>query len=151
MSREHAALQIGSELRIEDLGSSNGTRVRDRPLVPHAPVELFPDDVIDLGAVLLVVQYRHLSQRVRRLCEPAFFDVRVEEEEERAKATGGSLEIATLEIDGALGAHGVQRLLAAGLRREELLTMRAGGRYEALLLEPSREARAERLARMVDP
>src|SRR5689334_5124287 len=63
VSREHVALYVGQELRVEDLGSANGTRVRDQPLAPNEPVEVFPDDVIDLGAVLLVVQYRSLRQR----------------------------------------------------------------------------------------
>jgi two-component system response regulator AtoC len=58
VSREHAALHVGAELRIEDLGSANGTRVRETPLASGAPVEIYPDDVVDLGAVLLVVQYR---------------------------------------------------------------------------------------------
>jgi len=150
VSREHAALWMGPDLRIEDLGSSNGTRVRDVPLRANAAVEVFPDDVIDLGAVLLVVQYRSLSQRVRRVCDGALFDVRLEEEDERAREDGGTFAVATLEIDGKLGVHAVQRLLAAELRREDLLTTRALGRYELLLLEPSREAREARLARTVE-
>src|SRR5580658_6112893 len=43
VSRDHAALHVGPELRIEDLGSANGTRVRDMPLSPRAPVEVYPD------------------------------------------------------------------------------------------------------------
>src|SRR6185436_2509173 len=74
VSREHALLHLGESLRIEDLGSHNGTRVRDVPLKPGVPVEVFPDDVIDLGAVLLVVQYRKLVQRLRRSCDRAFFE-----------------------------------------------------------------------------
>src|SRR4051794_34253088 len=58
VSREHAALHVGEVFRIEDLESVNGSRVRDVPVRPSEPVEVFPDDVIDLGAVLLVIQYR---------------------------------------------------------------------------------------------
>ena len=149
VSREHAALWLGDELRIEDLGSSNGTRVRDVPLAPFASTEIFPDDVVDLGAVILVVQYRSLSQRLRRLCDSAFFDLRLDEEAARARRTGTTFEVALLHIEGGLGPHAVQRLLAAALRPADLVTTRAPSRYEVLLTEPSREARRDRLQRAI--
>ena len=45
---------------------------------------MFPDDVIDLGAVLLVVQYRRIEQRLRRSCDLSFLELRLDEECERA-------------------------------------------------------------------
>ncbi|HEY4159036.1 MAG TPA: sigma 54-interacting transcriptional regulator [Polyangiaceae bacterium] len=133
VSREHALLHLGASLRIEDLGSHNGTRVRDVPLKPGVPVEVFPDDVIDLGAVLLVLQYRRLEQRLRRSCDPAFFQLRVEEECERVANGGPEFAVCSVEVEGGLGTHAVQLLLASELTREDLITSGGPGKYEVLL------------------
>ena len=132
VSREHAALHLGESLRIEDLESANGTRVRDLPLQPGVAVEVFPDDVIDLGAVLLVVQYRRIEQRLRRSCVPAFFQLRVEEECERSLRQGGQFALTSLEVDGGLGSHAIQLLLASELHDEDLITSSAPGKYDLL-------------------
>lgn len=132
VSREHAALHLTDSLKIEDLGSANGTRVRDIPLDARVRVEIFPDDVIDLGTVLLVVQYRRLEQRLRRSCGFAFFELRVEEECERASVSDVPFAVARLEVDGGLGAHAVQLLLASELLQEDLITSSGAGRYELL-------------------
>ena len=56
VSRRHAVLHLDPELRIEDLGSSNGTRVSGAPLVPGTPVALPIGTVFELGSALLAVQ-----------------------------------------------------------------------------------------------
>src|SRR5258708_2827199 len=38
VSRSHAILHIGPQLRFEDLSSANGGRVRDQPVEPGKPV-----------------------------------------------------------------------------------------------------------------
>jgi DNA-binding NtrC family response regulator len=134
VSREHAALHLGSTIRLEDLGSSNGTRVRDVPLAPGVQVEVFPDDVIDLGAVLLVLQYRRPGQRLRRVCHPAMLEICVEEECARASTP---FAVARLDVEGGLSPHAVQLLLASALRDDDLLAVRAPGTYEVLLREAS--------------
>ena len=76
VSREHAALSIEQappSVTLEDLGSANGTRLRGKALRPGSTVAVGPDDVIDLGEILLVVQHRKLEQRLKRACAPAFF------------------------------------------------------------------------------
>jgi DNA-binding NtrC family response regulator len=150
VSREHAALHLGEALRIEDLGSANGTRVRDTPLTPGTQVEIFPDDVIDLGAVLLVVQYRQLEQRLRRSCDHAFFELRVEEECERAASGDANVRFALvrLDVDGGLGTHAVQLLLASELAREDLISSSGPGKYEVMLTGVSR-ASAEKRAELL--
>ena len=132
VSREHAALYLGESLRIEDLGSANGTRVRDLPLHAGVAVEVFPDDVIDLGAVLLVVQYRRIEQRLRRACDLTFFELRVDEECERALGDATPFALARLEVDGGLSRHAVQLLLASELHDDDLIASSAAGKYEIL-------------------
>jgi transcriptional regulator with GAF, ATPase, and Fis domain len=73
VSRRHAVLHLGPPLRIEDLGSSNGTRVRARHCsaaterlidvgkgtpARGAAVELSPGDVIYLGAARVVLRQK---------------------------------------------------------------------------------------------
>jgi DNA-binding NtrC family response regulator len=74
VSRRHAVLHLGPPLRIEDLGSSNGTRVFDRRTAfatdrlievtrgtsagtQDGLVELAPGDVIHLGTAQIVVRH----------------------------------------------------------------------------------------------
>src|SRR5688500_10464742 len=51
ISRKHAAIHVdGESVRIEDLGSSNGTRVKERVLRRGEDEALAPGDVVELGA-----------------------------------------------------------------------------------------------------
>jgi transcriptional regulator with PAS, ATPase and Fis domain len=53
ISRQHARLQITPALEVEDLGSANGVRIRDRLLAPRCAAPLGIGDVFELGACLL--------------------------------------------------------------------------------------------------
>ena len=93
ISRNHAVLHIGSvdgdrvDLRVKDLGSSNGTCVSGRRLEKNelAPVKL--GEAIDLGAVMLTVQRAALGSSVRRVWARVDFENRLDEECERARLT----------------------------------------------------------------
>ena len=57
VSRRHARLSlVGDTLRIEDLGSTNGTSVDGKPVRPGFPMAAEPGSTIRLGDVKLVVQ-----------------------------------------------------------------------------------------------
>jgi MoxR-like ATPase len=56
VSRRHATLHIGPTVRIEDLGSANGTRVGGKAAVSGAPIAMVPGDVVEVGQVVLVLQ-----------------------------------------------------------------------------------------------
>lgn len=65
VSRRHAVLYIAPTrdgdacvLRLEDLGSSNGTRVGGRVLPPRTPTAIGPDDAIVLGQASLLVHWK---------------------------------------------------------------------------------------------
>ncbi|WP_437724391.1 sigma 54-interacting transcriptional regulator [Sorangium sp. So ce861] len=80
VSRRHAVLHLGPPLRIEDLGSSNGTRVRTRhssaaterliDVGKGAPargaVELAPGDVIYLGAARVILRPKDGERGARK-------------------------------------------------------------------------------------
>jgi len=55
VSREHAILQIGDELTVEDLGSANGTIVAGKPVPARTPVRVQPGQVISIGSASLLV------------------------------------------------------------------------------------------------
>ena len=57
LSRRHAALHLGTPMRIEDLGSANGTKLANRSIAAGAPVEVGVGEAIGLGSVLVIVQY----------------------------------------------------------------------------------------------
>jgi two-component system, NtrC family, response regulator AtoC len=56
ISRRHAVLHLGPPLSIEDLGSANGTRVRESRVEANTPIEIAPGEVVDLGSVMILVQ-----------------------------------------------------------------------------------------------
>src|SRR5271156_6861354 len=57
ITRRHAKLHLaGSErMEIEDLGSVNGTRVRDKRIEPEQRVAVFRGEAFRLGPALLVI------------------------------------------------------------------------------------------------
>jgi len=79
LSREHALLRVGASLEIVDLGSSNGTRVGDRTLAPHAAESLSVGEVLALGTTVMVVQPATANARARHLWAHGHFEARVED------------------------------------------------------------------------
>jgi two-component system, NtrC family, response regulator AtoC len=57
-SRSHARLTVGDILTIEDLGSINGTRVRDRPIGRGERVTIQPGETVLVGSSVLLVHSR---------------------------------------------------------------------------------------------
>ena len=53
ISRKHASVEIGDQLRIEDLGSANGTFVGGVRLAPSKPVPFGPGILLELGSILI--------------------------------------------------------------------------------------------------
>lgn len=56
VSRRHARLLVGEDLRIEDLGSSNGTFVAGERLAPNQPRVVGPGALIEIGTVMVVIR-----------------------------------------------------------------------------------------------
>ena len=148
VSREHAALHVGAELCIEDLGSANGTRVREAPLAPGAPVESYPDDVVDLGAVLLVVQYRGSGREAAPDSPPR---------RARAAGRGGVRARRPDVLRAAALRHPARPAAARGAGRARRRAARAGflataggGRFDALVLDVTPDQAEERARRVID-
>jgi transcriptional regulator with PAS, ATPase and Fis domain len=56
VSRKHAVLHLGGALAVEDLGSSNGTRVAGRKLAAGERARITPGEVVEIGQAMFVVQ-----------------------------------------------------------------------------------------------
>jgi two-component system response regulator AtoC len=56
-SRLHAVLHVGTALELEDVGSHNGTRVRNQRLASGQRVQVAPGDSIQVGNAVLIIQH----------------------------------------------------------------------------------------------
>jgi DNA-binding NtrC family response regulator len=57
-SRAHACLHVGDAMYLEDVGSVNGTRVKDRVIKPRERVRITIGETIQIGSSVLIVQRR---------------------------------------------------------------------------------------------
>jgi len=83
VSRRHAIIHLGSQLRIEDLGSANGTRIRrdsqfnetaklvDMRVRRGETVEFSPGEAINVGSTLIVVCRRAAEEAAAGNGKPA--------------------------------------------------------------------------------
>lgn len=148
ISRRHAVLHVGATLVVEDLGSANGTKVRDQKLAPNQAVEIAPGDTIELGSTMLVVQREPAPSRPWRLSTHGDFEVRLEDECARAARSGAPFAVLRVHLDAAASAGRVQEALAASARQGDLLAAYGPGEYEFLLTDCARD-QAEAFARTV--
>jgi two-component system response regulator AtoC len=134
-SRAHARLHVGEVLEIEDLGSANGTRLRDRPIPPRQRALFSPGDAISIGTTLLVVQRQRPAFAPRRIWPHGYFEARLIEACAQAEAAKGTFALVRLHAKGPR----VQELLAALQRPGDVLAAYAPDEYEVLLVDTERE------------
>ncbi|MBK7862112.1 MAG: sigma 54-interacting transcriptional regulator [Archangiaceae bacterium] len=136
LSRHHALLRMGPPVTVEDLGSSNGTRVRGKKLEAGERARVVPGESIDLGAITLVVQRisrTRVAPRPRRLWSHAYFEGRLEEECSRAEASGVAFTVLRIALEGAASPAVVQQVLVEKLEPTDLIAAYGPGEYEAMV------------------
>jgi DNA-binding NtrC family response regulator len=148
VSRHHAVIRLGPPVTIEDLGSANGTSVRGAWLAPGEPATLNAGEVVELGALMLILQQRTPPSRRRRLWSHDYFEGHLEEECARAERT--SHPFAVLHIRCAVDAPArlVQQVFAESLRTIDVAGIYSPGHFEVLLVEAP-PAQAEQLQKRV--
>ena len=139
ISRNHASVSIGPPLTIEDLGSANGTRVRDQRLARHAPVAITPGEAIQLGAATLIIQRQAAPIRQRRLWTHDYFEVRLEEECARAARGGVRFAIMRVHCTAPTAPQEIQRALGDLVRLSDVVGEYGPGDYEILLVDTGPE------------
>jgi two-component system response regulator AtoC len=142
VSRAHARLHVGGGLAIEDLGSANGTRLRDQPVPAHIPTPLAPGDAVAIGSTVLVVQRGAPPYRARRLRPHGYFEARLIEACAQAERARGGLAVVRLHIAGnpAADPATAEETVVATLRPGDLLASYGPGEYEVLLVDTSQQA-----------
>ena len=137
-SHLHIACDLAeAEMRIRDLGSSNGTRLRGQRIDPNVDYDIEPGDFIELGASTLVVQRGAADSKPRRRWNHGYFELRLEEECALAKSEGSELAVLRLKASGGVEPKAIEETLSALLGPRDLLALYAPGEYEVLLVESS--------------
>jgi len=168
ISRRHAILHLGpSGVRIEDLGSANGTRVcdsklftprpadmmrtaelLDRKVEPGLPVPVTPDTVVKIGVVTLVVQSSSAGARPRRLWPHGYFEGCLEEECARAERSRSRFALLRLRVDKEAGRGLAEEVLAEATRTIDVIATYAPGEYELLIIDAD-PTRAEEVRKRI--
>jgi len=129
VSRQHAALLLGPQLAVQDLGSANGTKVRGRRLVPNQIAAISCGEPIDLGDVMIIVQQRAASAPPRHVWEHGHFEARLEEE--CARGT----RFAVVRVHGDRDDASLEPAITGELRAMDVIGRYGPGEYEVLLVE----------------
>jgi DNA-binding NtrC family response regulator len=145
ISRLHAALVISESssgdvrLEVEDLGSANGTRVRGHRLEPNERVPIAIGEAFDVGETMMLVQGpSSAGARAHRIWNHGDFEAKLEEECERAQATGSSFALIRVRAESKgrlIEKSALEELLARSIRRFDLMAQFAPGDYEILRID----------------
>ena len=150
ISRAHAVLMLGPPLGLRDLGSANGTRVRDKQLGTGEVINVAPGDVITLGNATLIVQRRAPTVRPTRVWTHDYFEVRLEEECARQTRDGGTFAVARLHCDPPPPPHTLQEVLITGSRTSDVVGEYSPKELEFLLVDATPEEVGPAVQRVVD-
>jgi two-component system, NtrC family, response regulator AtoC len=139
ISRIHVAITVGrNTFKVRDLASRNGTRLRGTPLQPNVDLAFDPGDPIDVGSSSLLVMLGEAASRVWRLCSHGYFELRVEEECDRAKSAGSPFAIVRIRVRGDAIPSRIEEALTAFLGSRDLIALYAPNEYEILLIDTNR-------------
>lgn len=138
ISRYHARLHVEEGFRVEDLGSHNGTYVRDRRVPPEVLVPLQPGEVLGLGATLITIQRRLPVLGSQRLGAHAQLEARLIEECAHAEAFGRAFALVRVDLPSGMDAVDAEPALLSVLRPGDLCAVYAPARYEILFVDTDR-------------
>jgi DNA-binding NtrC family response regulator len=143
ISRLHVRLRIsGLAITLEDLGSFNGTAIRGRRLGEGVAEPVSAGEVIDIGQTMVIVQHSSAVGPPRRFWTHGYFEIRLEEECERARASGRTFAVLRVRAGEVADA---EAFLADRLRPFDVVAHYAPGEYEILLVDAD-PAKADRLS-----
>src|SRR3569623_820162 len=132
-SRRHARLYLGESAVVEDLGSANGTRVRDALITPHTLTSSAPGEIISIGSTLLVMQQTRHSNGARRAWSHGYFERRLQDECEQAEHRGARFALVRLHVENAAPWTRVVPVLARELAASQLFAAYGPRDFELLL------------------
>ncbi|HTE51988.1 MAG TPA: sigma 54-interacting transcriptional regulator [Kofleriaceae bacterium] len=152
LSRVHAALHIGGGaggFAIEDLGSANGTLVRERRVEPGEHTPLGINEAVGLGSAMLIVQPRFRAARAMWMRGHEYFEGRLGEECGRGRRVGGSFALLHVHVTGGVPEEQVAAACGELLESTDVVARYGQDRYEILVEDPAEaEAVARHLAQL---
>jgi DNA-binding NtrC family response regulator/pSer/pThr/pTyr-binding forkhead associated (FHA) protein len=100
-SRLHAVLRVGDVIEVVDQGSTNGTKVGDRPIASRGTAPLAVGDMITIGTTVLTLKRVRAQRPPTRVYSGAAFRALVEREQsaDGAKSTGFAIIQVRLTAD----------------------------------------------------
>jgi hypothetical protein len=108
VSRHHLLLHIGDQMFVEDVGSTQGTRLREQSLRMGERVALSLGEPVTIGSTVLIVEEGPSRPPSPRLLPQTLFEGRLAAECQGAEVTGGIFALARVSLDVRLpflGAH----------------------------------------------
>src|SRR4051812_13903651 len=122
ISRKHAIIRVGERITVEDLGSLNGTRVRDQKLDKGDVEEIIPGEAFELGKVMCIVQRRGAAEpKPRRgLRAHSYVETRLDEELGRTGARAGNITLARFHVEGHLPGGALENALQRALTETDI-------------------------------
>ena len=136
LSRHHFAIETGPQVIIEDLGSSNGTRVGDRILRAKERAELGFGVPAQAGHTTFVLRRVTSSPRPRRIVNHGYFELRVEEESVRADEVGGNYAVVRISSGGTATGSPMEQILFDAVKQTDVVgAYGPPGEYEILLVQ----------------
>lgn len=152
ISRKHAIIRVSEHITIEDLGSLNGTRVRDRSLQRGDVEEIIPGEAFEIGKTMCIVQRRGGSTEKkppsRALRPHSYVESRLEEELER-RGNGHGVSLARFHVEGTLPVGALGSILAKSLAPTDIAGEYGPGELEVVFLDVPWDDIEQRCDRLV--
>ena len=130
----HAVLSMGPPVRIDDLGSGLPTSVGEERVEAGHPIELAPGDILHLGGVIAMVEGRGAAPP-RRILPHGYFELRLEEECNRAARFHSTFALLRIACDPACPPAVIEEVLASAVRLVDIVAADGPSDYEVLLLD----------------
>jgi two-component system, NtrC family, response regulator AtoC len=130
----HAVLSMGPPVRIADLGSGLPTSVHQHRVVLGQPVEVAPGDILHLGGVILMVEGRGTAPP-RRILPHGYFELRLEEECNRAARFHSSFALLRIACDPSCPSAAIEEILANSIRLVDVIAVGGPSEYEVMLVD----------------
>ena len=130
-SRQHALLHVGGTVEVEDLGSTNGTRIGPDRLPANQRMPLAVGQALLIGSTTLLLQYQWVATRTRT--HGHFYDRLVAECARCAGDPEASFGLLRIHIAPSADATAVVHAMTEISRPGDVLATYAAGEYELLL------------------
>jgi DNA-binding NtrC family response regulator len=132
----HLRLHLGPQVRIERLGAQ-AAMVRGEPLVAGCSLDLAAGELVQMGAVQIMLERRH-SPAPRRIASQSYFEQRVEEECHRADRNRSVFTLLRVQVTASAPSE-VEAGLASSTRVVDVIAAYGPSEYELLLCETAPE------------